>query len=74
MTEAIGHFVIIAYRGREKKKHYFEHIKRIAADRNGIVLMLDEQDLEVFLRHALNGKSNQAHLQEQYDLTVRQIS
>jgi hypothetical protein len=74
MTEPIGRFAIIAYRGREKKKHYFEHIRRIASDKNGVILLLDERDLEVFLRHALNGKSNQAHLQEQYDLTVRQIS
>jgi hypothetical protein len=35
---------------------------------------VDERDLDVFLRHALSGKSNQAHLQEQFDLTVRQIS
>jgi hypothetical protein len=74
MTEAIGRFAVVAYRGREKKKFYFEHIRRIAADKNGIVLLLDERDLDVFLRHALNGKSNQSHLQEQYDLTVRQIS
>jgi len=74
MTEPIGRFVVVAYRRKEKKKFYFEHIRRIATDKNGIVLLLDERDLDVFLRHALNGKSNQAHLQEQYDLTVRQIS
>ena len=74
MSEPIGRFVVVAYRGKEKKKFYFEHIRRIATDKHGIVLLLDERDLDVFLRHALNGKSNQAHLQEQYDLTVRQIS
>jgi hypothetical protein len=74
MNDAIGKFAIIAYRGREKKNHYFEHIRRISADKNGLILLLDERDLEVFIRHALHGKSNQAHLQEQYDLTVRQIS
>lgn len=74
MSEPIGRFVVVSYRGKEKKKFYFEHIRRIATDKHGIVLLLDERDLDVFLRHALNGKSNQAHLQEQYDLTVRQIS
>jgi hypothetical protein len=74
MNETIGRFAIIAYRGKEKKKHYFEHVRRIATDKHGLVLLVDERDLDVFLRHALNGKSNQAHLQEQFDLTVRQIS
>ena len=48
MTEAIGRFVVVAYRGREKKKFYFEHIRRIATDKTGIVLLLDERDLDVF--------------------------
>ena len=74
MNDAIGRFVIIAFRGLEKKKHYFEHIRRINSDKKGIVLLLDNRDLDVFLRHALNGKSNQPHLQETYDSIVRQIS
>ena len=74
MNDAISRFVIIAFRGLEKKKHYFEHIRRINSDKKGIVLLLDNRDLDVFLRHALNGKSNQPHLQEAYDNVVRQIS
>ncbi len=74
MTEPIGRCVIIAFRGREKKRHYYEHIRRIASDRQGVVLLFDDRDLDVFLRHALNGKSNQPHIQELYDHTVRQIS
>ena len=74
MNEAIGRFVMLAYRGKEKKKHYFEHIARIASNNRGLVLLLSEKDLQVFLRHALNGKSNQSHLQELFDTTVRQVS
>jgi hypothetical protein len=74
MTEPIGKFVVISFRGREKKKHYYEHIRRIANDRKGMVLLFDERDLDVFLRQAIIGKSNQPHIQEQYDHTIRQIS
>lgn len=74
MNEAIGRFVIVAFRGKEKKKHYFEHIRRINSENKGMVLLLDQRDMEVFLRHAVNGKSNQSHLQELYDSTVRLIS
>jgi hypothetical protein len=73
MSDKIGRFAIIAFRGREKLKHYYEHIKRIA-DERGLVLLFDERDLEVFLRHALNGKSNQPHIQELFDGTIRMIS
>ena len=39
MTDAIGRFVISAFRGEEKKKHYYGHIRRIAQDSKGIVLL-----------------------------------
>ena len=59
---------------RDPKKHYFEHIRRIADKDNGIVLMITQKDLEIFIRQSINGKSNQAHIQELYDQTVREIS
>lgn len=74
MNDSIGRFVVLAFRGREKKKHYIEHIRRIAADKEGLVLLIDERDLDVFLRHAMNGKSNESHLQETFDQIVRSIS
>jgi hypothetical protein len=74
MTEPIGRFSILAFRGNEKKRHYYEHIKRIASDKNGIVLLFHDKDLDVFLRHAMSGKSNEPHLREIYDTTVREIS
>lgn len=74
MTEAIGRFVVLSFRGAVKKHHY-EHVKRIAAEKNGgIVLLLTDRDLEVFIRQAINGKSREQHIRESYDRTVREIS
>ena len=73
MTQEIGRFAIIAFRG-EITKHYYDHIKRISADKNGIVLLLTEADLKVFIRQAKNGKVRENHIQEKYDRTVREIS
>lgn len=75
MNDRIGKFVVVAFRGSERKKHYYEHIRRIAEDKSGgIVLLLTQKDLEVFIRRAMNGKSNEGHVQELYDQIVREIS
>jgi hypothetical protein len=74
MTEPIGRFVLIAFRGQDKKSHYYEHIRRIASETKGIVLLLGARDLDVFVRQAINGKSSEGHLREIYDETVREIS
>ena len=74
MNDRISKFVVLAFRGIERKKHYYEHIRRIAEDKSGIVLLLTQKDLEVFVRRAIIGKSNECHLQEQYDQIVREIS
>ena len=73
MTHAIGYFVVIVFRG-EVTKHYYDHIKRIAAEKNGLVLLLTERDLTVFIRQARNGRVKESHIQELYDKTVRAIS
>jgi hypothetical protein len=73
MSKPIGSFVVLAFRG-EVLKHYFDHIKRIASDKNGLVLLLTERDLIVFIRQARNGKVKESHIQELYDRTVRGIS
>jgi hypothetical protein len=74
INDKIGRFVVLVFRGAERKKHYFEHVRRIADKDNGIVLMITQKDMETFIRQAINGKSNQAHIQEIYDQTVREIS
>jgi len=74
MTKEIGRFAVVAFRG-EMKKHYNDHLKRIASEKEGgIVLLLTEQDLKVFIRQARNGKTKETHIQEIYDRTVRAIS
>ena len=73
MSGASGHFVIIVFRG-EKKKSYNEHIKRIFSNYEGIILLLNEKDLKVFLRQTLRGKNRESHIQEAYDQTIRNIS
>lgn len=73
MSPTIGNFVIVVFRG-EIKNHYYDHIKRIAQLNNGMVLLLMEKDIKVFLRQAINGKVKEAHIHEIYDKTVRAIS
>jgi hypothetical protein len=74
MTREIGRFLVLCFRG-EVKTHYYEHIKRIAAEKNGgITLLLTDRDLDVFIRQAINGKSREEHIREIYDRTVREIS
>lgn len=74
INDKTGKFLVLAFRGTEKKKHYFEHIRRIAEKDGGVVLLLGQKDLEVFMRQAINGKSSESHVRELYDSTVRAIS
>jgi hypothetical protein len=75
MNDTIGKVAFLVYRGGpELKRSYLEHIRRISSDKRGIVLLLSERDVEVFLRQALNGKKSEGHLQALFDKTVREIS
>lgn len=74
INDRIGRFVVLAFRGTERKKYHFEHMRRIAEKDGGIVLLFTQKDLEVFIRQAINGKANERHIQELYDQTVREIS
>jgi len=73
LNDKIGTFGVIAFRG-EIKVHYFDHIKRIANDKNGLVLLLTNRDLQVFVRQAIRGKFSENHIQDRYDNIVRKIS
>jgi hypothetical protein len=66
MNPVIGRFAIVVHRGGpEIKKTYFEHIRRIAVDKRGMVLLIGERDIEVFLRQAINGKKSEPQFQLQ---------
>lgn len=73
LNDAIGKFGVIAFRG-EIDKHYYDHIKRIANEKNGIVLLLGNRDLQVFVRQTIKGKFSENHIQNKYDTIVRMIS
>jgi len=74
MTSAIGRFVIMVFRGQELDSSYARHVERIANDKQGIVLILTEKDVKVFLRQAMNGKFREDHINELYDRVCRNIS
>lgn len=73
MTEAAGKFVVMAFRG-DTSPHYYEHIQRVAREKDGLVLLLTESDLKVFMRQSLHGKMKESHIQSIYDKTLRLIS
>jgi hypothetical protein len=74
MTPEIGRFIVLCFRGKVKD-HYYEHVKRIARKNDGgVILILTDQDLKVFIRQAMHGKLKEDHIQDIYDRTVRQIS
>lgn len=73
LSEAGGRFVIVAYRGRQLTTAQYQHIKRIAAERRGLVLPLSERDLMTFIRQAKNGKIKEDHIQDRYDAVVRRV-
>jgi hypothetical protein len=74
MNEASGRFVVIAFRGTETEDSYYRHIERLAAKQRGLVLLLTEKDIRVFIRQALNGKFKEDHISELFDRTVRAVS
>jgi hypothetical protein len=74
MNDTIGRLAVLVFRGGEIKKHYYDHVRRIAAEKRGLVLFLTDRDIDILLRQAINGKSSEAHLQESFDRTVREVS
>ncbi len=74
MTNVTGQFLLICFRG-EVKKHHYKHVRGISGEKDGgVVLLLTDKDLLVFLRQALNGKTKDDHIQELYDGMIRKIS
>lgn len=55
MSEQGGKLVIIVFRG-EMKTHYYQHIQRVC-QKGGLILILNDKDLLVFIRQSINGKS-----------------
>jgi hypothetical protein len=64
MTNAGGRFVLLVFRGLELDASYARHVERIANEKQGIVLILTEKDVRVFLRQAMNGKFKEEHIND----------
>lgn len=74
MSAAFGKFGIIAFRGDEVKESYFRHISSVANKSGGMILLLTQRDLEIFLRQAIKGVVKEGHIQDRFDFHVRQVS
>ena len=68
-----GRFVVMAFRAQEVDVGYYRHVERIAKDQKGMVLLLTEKDLRVFIRQALKGKTREDHINEIFDRTLRSV-
>ena len=74
-SNSFGHFGVIAYRGEELKDSYFRHVSSVAnKNQSGLILILTQRDLEIFLRQAIRGMYKESHIQDRFDYHVRQIS
>jgi hypothetical protein len=74
MNGRIGRCAVIAFRGNEFKRSYKEHVKEIASNCDGLVLLFTQRDLEVFVRQAKHGKFRDGHVRDIHDRIVRDIS
>lgn len=72
MSEAGGRFSVMVFRGDVRESDY-RHLLRVSRD-DGMILLLGERDLKVFLRQAKNGKIKEDHIQNLYDNAVRRVS
>jgi hypothetical protein len=73
LNNVIGRFVVVVYRADEVDSSYYRHIERIAKDKNGMILLLTEKDIRVFLRQAIKGKVKEDHINEIFDRTIRSV-
>lgn len=72
MNSVAGRFSILVFRGAEVKNTYYEHVSRVMVKNSaGLILILRQRDLEVFLRQAIKGASTEAHISERFDETER---
>ena len=74
LTKPFGRFGIIAFRGNDQNNRYAEHVRRIAQEKDALVVLLGEGDLRALIRQARNGKVKEALIQDKYDRAVRQVS
>lgn len=75
MSDTFGRFGIIVFRGDEVKDSYLRHVSNIATrNQSGLVMILTQKDLEVFLRQAIKGAFKESHIHDRHDYFIRKIS
>ncbi len=75
LNDTLGKFGIIVFRGDEIKKSYLKHISNVAhKNKAGVVIILMQKDLEVFLRQSIKGAFKESHIQDRHDYIIRKIS
>lgn len=75
MSNTFGRFGVIAFRGDEIKDSYYRHISNVVnKNQAGMILLLTQRDIEVFLRQAIKGVFKESHIQDRFDEFVRQVS
>lgn len=73
-SNTFGRLGFIVFRG-EVKNSYSKHIANVAnKNQAGLIVLLTQKDIEVFLRQAINGVFKEAHIQDRYDYFVRSIA
>lgn len=75
LNDTFGRFGIIVFRGEEIKSSYLQHISNIAnKNKSGLVILLTQKDMEVFLRQSIKGAFKESHIQDRHDYFIRKIS
>jgi hypothetical protein len=73
LNDEIGRFGVVCYRG-EMSTAYWPHLQKIAKDKKGLVILLNDKDLKVFIRQSRSGKVKESHIQDRCDEYVRKTS
>lgn len=75
LSDTFGKFGIIVFRGEEIKDAYLKHISNVVnKNRAGLIIILTQKDMEVFLRQAIKGAFKESHIQDRFDYFIRRIS
>jgi hypothetical protein len=73
MNDEIGRFGVCVFRG-DIVPAYWPHLKTIVKDKKGLVILLNDKDLKVFIRQSRAGKVKEAHIQDRCDEITRKTS
>jgi hypothetical protein len=73
ISKKLGRLVIIAFRG-DVRPSYYPHIRKIADDKDGMVILLGIEDLKTFILQNENEQIKENHIRDRYDEIADKIS